>query len=309
MRIALLGTVILCGAMSIGCSGSTDEDSNGAGGAGGSSGGTGGTGATSGTGATGAGGTGGSGATGGGAGTDAGTTTCNATNCGFTCCGDQCVNTDNDIKNCGACGNTCGESANPFCNAGTCQAAPPCDPTTACDANTFCCGTTCCALGQLCCDVPGPVETGLTCVTPINGTCPPGCKDCKCNAPDTAIATPSGERAIAELAPGYLVYSVHGSAITVVPISKHQRVPAPGHQVVELELANGRVLHVSAAHPTADGRTLGELRAGDRLDGVAVVSTTIVPLTDGYTVDILPASDTGTYFAGGVLLKSTLAGR
>jgi hypothetical protein len=128
-------------------------------------------------------------------------------------------------------------------------------------------------------------------------------------APDTAIATPSGERAIAELAPGDLVYSVHGSAITVVPISKHQRVPAPGHRVVELELANGRVLHVSAAHPTADGRTLGELSVGDRLDGVAVVSTTVVPLTDGYTVDILPASDTGTYFAGGVLLKSTIAGR
>jgi hypothetical protein len=164
-------------------------------------------------------------------------------------------------------------------------------------------------MDKLCCDVPGPVATGLTCVTPINGTCPPGCKDCKCNAPDTAIATPSGERAIAELRTGDLVYSVHADGIVAVPITLTQQVTAPGHRVVELELANGRVLHVSAGHPTADGRSVGELRAGDRLDGVLVSSALVVPLPSGKTVDILPASDSGTYFAGGVRLKSTLAGR
>lgn len=301
------GLLLLAGCFALACGGeSSDETGNSGGSTSDAS--TGGTGALGGSGATGgSGGTAGAGATGGAAGAGA-TGACNAENCQFTCCGDACVNTDNDIKNCGSCGNVCGESASPFCDAGTCAPAPPCDGPLCGPAGT-CCGTSCCQPGELCCDVPGPVETGITCVTPINGTCPPGCKDCKCNAPDTAIATPSGERAIADLRAGDLVYSVHQNAVVAVPITRVQSVDAPKHRVVELELDNGRFLHVSAAHPTADGRNVGQLAAGDRIDGVAVVSSTLVPLREQKTFDILPASDTGIYFAAGVSLKSTLAGR
>jgi len=80
------------------------------------------------------------------------------------------------------------------------------------------------------------------------------------------------------------------------------------HRVVRVELESGRILEISPGHPTADGRTFGDLRAGDRLDGARVVSAELVPYMHGFTYDILPASDTGTYVAGGALIGSTLTG-
>jgi hypothetical protein len=72
-------------------------------------------------------------------------------------------------------------------------------------------------------------------------------------------------------------------------------------------LASGRTLEISAGHPTADGRTLGDLRAGGTLDGQRIESVVVVPYRYPETYDILPASDSGTYFAAGVLIGSTLA--
>jgi hypothetical protein len=305
---ATLALALACGGESATDSGSSGGTSGSGGtsqgGTGGSSGGAGGTSATGGAGGS-TGGSAGVAGTSGSAGAGGG---CNAANCEFTCCDDVCVNTDNDIQNCGSCGNVCGGSSSPFCNAGTCEATPPCNGPLCGPAGT-CCGSSCCTPDQLCCDVPGPVETGLTCVTPINGTCPPGCKSCKCNGPDTPIATPLGERAIAELSVGDLVYSVHQNAIVAVPITLAQRVPAPNHTVMEIELGDGKTLHVSAKHPLADGRSVGDLAAGDTPDGIAIVSSQAVPLTGGGTYDILPASDSGTYFAAGVRFRSTLAPR
>jgi hypothetical protein len=70
--------------------------------------------------------------------------------------------------------------------------------------------------------------------------------------------------------------------------------------------ASGAVLDTSAPHPTADGRTFGELQPGDRLDGDAIVVREIVPYMHAFTYDILPASSTGTYLASGHLIGSTL---
>jgi hypothetical protein len=127
-----------------------------------------------------------------------------------------------------------------------------------------------------------------------------------CASPDTPIATPSGERPIAELRPGDLVYSVDGAAIRAVPIALVHREAVSHHQVVRAVMADGSTLEVSAGHPTADGRRFGDLRAGDRLDGRRVVSARVVPFRFEATHDILPASDTGTYFAAGILIGSTL---
>jgi hypothetical protein len=77
---------------------------------------------------------------------------------------------------------------------------------------------------------------------------------------------------------------------------------------MRVELASGAVLEISARHPTADGRTFGDLNAGEELGGVAIARTRIVPYQPRFTYDILPASDSGTYFAGGVLIGSTLGG-
>jgi hypothetical protein len=69
------------------------------------------------------------------------------------------------------------------------------------------------------------------------------------------------------------------------------------------------VLDISALHPTADGRTFGDLRDGDLLGGVDILRTAIVPYEHAFTYDVLPDSDTGAYFAGGVLIGSTLAAK
>jgi hypothetical protein len=78
--------------------------------------------------------------------------------------------------------------------------------------------------------------------------------------------------------------------------------------VVRIELSNGSALEISAPHPTADGRRFGDLRAGDSLGGVRIERSSVIPYEHEFTYDILPASDSGTYFAGGVLIGSTLGG-
>jgi hypothetical protein len=128
-----------------------------------------------------------------------------------------------------------------------------------------------------------------------------------CADPDTRIATPGGDRRIADLAEGDLVYTVDRGAVVLAPIARTSRTPVKHHSVMRVVLESGSVLAISPGHPTADGRPFGELRAGDSLDGVAVRSVGLVSYAHDATYDILPASDSGAYFAGGVLVGSTLA--
>lgn len=130
---------------------------------------------------------------------------------------------------------------------------------------------------------------------------------CDCASPDTPIATPGGERPIASLSVGDLVVSIDHGQLAAVPIRETHRTAVTNHRVIELVLRDGATLYISAVHPTADGRLFGELRAGDWLGGREVASAEIVPYAHDATYDILPDSDTGTYFAGGALIGSTLA--
>lgn len=91
-----------------------------------------------------------------------------------------------------------------------------------------------------------------------------------------------------------------------VPLLRVQRTPVANHQVVRLRLETGATLEISAPHPLADGRNIGELQAGDVVGGVRVSSRELIPYLHAATYDILPASDTGTYVSGGLLLGSTL---
>lgn len=91
------------------------------------------------------------------------------------------------------------------------------------------------------------------------------------------------------------------------PLALIGATPVPAsHQVVHLVLDDGRALFVSPGHLTADGRQVGDLRAGDQLDGAVVVSAERVAYGGGATFDILPDSASGAYWANGVLLGSTL---
>lgn len=291
----------------------------GAGGSGGGAGASGGGGSTVDSGANdgGAGGSGGgAGASGGGGSTtdgganDSDAGSCDKTTCensGFSCCGNQCVNLDNDINNCGSCGNQC-QGAAPYCGSGVCS-KPPCNGA-ACTSG-YCCGDACCTGGQLCCNVPGPVETLYpSCTAPSDaGTCPRGCKLCVCASPDTPIATPEGDRSMALIEAGDLVYSLNHGRIEAVPVLRTIRTAVSNHRVKRVALANGSVLEISAGHPTADGRTFADLQTGDLLGGVELLDIASVEYSYPFTYDILPDSDTGTYLAGGALIGSTLTDR
>ena len=127
-----------------------------------------------------------------------------------------------------------------------------------------------------------------------------------CASPDTPIATPDGERAIADIRVGDFVYSVDHEAIRAVPVSRVHRQLAPHHHVVRVIVASGRTLEISAPHPTADGRTFGDLRPGGTLDGQLILSAEVVPYPHEYTYDILPASSSHSYFAAGMQIGTTL---
>jgi hypothetical protein len=130
-----------------------------------------------------------------------------------------------------------------------------------------------------------------------------------CASPDTPIATPTGERPIAEIRVGDLVYSVDHGAIRAVPVARIGSTRVAHHKVVEVRLNSGRRLAISPSHPIGDGRSFGDLRRGDVLDGYAIESAELVSYVHDATYDILPASETGMYFAAGAAIASTLADR
>jgi hypothetical protein len=99
-----------------------------------------------------------------------------------------------------------------------------------------------------------------------------------CAAPDTPIATPDGERPIASLRVGDLVYSEDHDAIVVVPLLESSTLPSNVIASCAFTLEDGRVLEISPGHPTADGRTFGDLLAGSQLDAEHLVrSAELVP--------------------------------
>ncbi len=132
-----------------------------------------------------------------------------------------------------------------------------------------------------------------------------------CLATDTLIDTPNGPVAVQDLRVGMLVWTTDKAgtrvALPLIQISKTV-VPAT-HQVVLLVLSDGRELRVSPGHPTTDGRTVGQLRVGDSLDGAIILSAERVPYTGSATYDLLPASETGFYWANEILIASTLVGK
>lgn len=225
----------------------------------------------------------------------------------YICCDGVWVDPRSDRLDCGGCGTVC-EGATPFCDQGTCAEVPCESPP--CNGDQSCCGSQCCDPGMICCTINGPVESGPGCVPPTEtGSCPGGRAPlCQCAAPETPVATPTGDRPIAALVPGDLVYSIDHGATTVVPIARVQRVRVHDHRVARVELDDGRRLRVTPSHPLADGRAFGDVLVGQRLGDGVIVTVETVPYDDDFTHDILPRSSTGTYFVAGEPVASTMAG-
>ncbi len=128
-----------------------------------------------------------------------------------------------------------------------------------------------------------------------------------CLAAQDTIATPVGQIPVSQLHSGMIVWTLgpEGQRVTA-PLLLVSHVPAPaGHHVVGLTLADGRTVEASPAHPTADGRLVGDLNVGDALGGSHIIRVDRLPYV-GDTWDVLPAGPTGAYWADGIPLKSTL---
>ena len=92
------------------------------------------------------------------------------------------------------------------------------------------------------------------------------------------------------------------------PLLRVGRTAVPAeHLVLKVGLDDGRSVTASLRHPTADGRTFTDLAAGDSLDGGVISALDLLPYSAAYTYDLLPAGETGWYWADGVLIGSTLA--
>jgi hypothetical protein len=130
-----------------------------------------------------------------------------------------------------------------------------------------------------------------------------------CLVSGVRIATPLGDIRVQDIRDGMAVWTTDrkGHRIAgVVLKTGHMQAPL-GHVVVRLQLTDGRSVMASPGHPTADGRSVGDLVVGDRLDGTTIAGVALLPYS-GTTYDLLPSGPTGTYFADGMLLGSTLGG-
>lgn len=129
-----------------------------------------------------------------------------------------------------------------------------------------------------------------------------------CLARWTTIDTPTGPIAVDRLRLGDSVWTLdaNGRRVPGRIIGLGSTEAPQDHQVVELHLADGRSVTASPGHPLGDGRTLGELRIGDTVDGSTVTGWDLVAYAGDATFDIVVSGATGLYLAGGIPLGSTL---
>lgn len=130
-----------------------------------------------------------------------------------------------------------------------------------------------------------------------------------CLSSETLISTPDGNVPIIGLRPGMSIFTLDMNGNKVIkPIELVSKASVPdGYAICHLILDGGRELFVSGGHPTADAREISDLTPDDMLDGAHLISMEKVRYRLGYTYDLLPAGDTGFYWANGVLLGSTLS--
>lgn len=138
------------------------------------------------------------------------------------------------------------------------------------------------------------------------------CKTHSCSAvclsSATDILTSDGEVNVKAVTVGMKVWSVNKQGQRILaPVIKIGSVIVPtNHQMIQLTLSSGRSLTVSPGHPAINGIPIAELRVGEAYDNAIVTSVTYGSYADTRTYDILPAGDTGFYFANGILVGSTL---
>ena len=129
-----------------------------------------------------------------------------------------------------------------------------------------------------------------------------------CLARGTLINTPAGPIPVEQIQPGMSVWTRDGEGKRIaVPVLKTSSTAVPDNfRILKITLADGRTVTASPGHPSAELRPLGSYHVGDFLDSSRIISIESVTYTGGRTFDLLPEGQTGLYWAGGILLASTL---
>jgi hypothetical protein len=129
-----------------------------------------------------------------------------------------------------------------------------------------------------------------------------------CLARGTLIDAPGGPLPVEALGIGDPVWTLDegGTRVRGTVVAVGSTLAPAGHRVVRLALADGRAVTASPGHPLADGRRLGDLRAGDAVDGSVVVSADLVAYDGTRTFDLVVSGPTGIYLVDGIPLGSTL---
>lgn len=123
------------------------------------------------------------------------------------------------------------------------------------------------------------------------------------------ISTPYGDIPVSNLKPGMPVYTMDKEGCKVTePVELVSKTSVSRHHTVcRLTLDDGRELLVSGGHPTASGLEVEKLNPGETFDEAEIQSVEKTPYHAGFTYDLLPAGETGCYWANGILMGSTLS--
>lgn len=150
-----------------------------------------------------------------------------------------------------------------------------------------------------------PCPRGTFCSgIPAYGCYPPDCPTPICLSPDTRIRTSGIQKQIKDIQVGSIVLSDDKKPAKVIKIGKTE---VKNHQILEVTFNDGTILKISPGHPTADGRKFKDLKLGDIVDNRMISNIKKIVYQYKYTHDILPDSETGNYYANGILVGSTLA--
>jgi len=121
------------------------------------------------------------------------------------------------------------------------------------------------------------------------------------------ISTMHGDVRIKDIRESDFVWSMDKKGKKIlVPIKYISHIRTnPYHEIAHVTLCDGRSHSASKNHPTINGY-IAELKCGEYYDGAKIESVQTTPYLHKTTYDLLPDSDTGFYWANGILMGSAL---
>ncbi len=128
-----------------------------------------------------------------------------------------------------------------------------------------------------------------------------------CLSKNTLISTDKGNIPVQEIKEGTLVWTLNKKGEKILqPVIKASSVDVKNHKIIHLILEDNREVFISPGHPTADNKTINDLKIGYVYDNSRVKSKELINYQYDKTYDLLLAGETSYYFANDILVGSTL---